>query len=486
MSAPPSKSDRLARAAIARALLAGALLALLPALTAPPLCGAQIQAGAAQVDITPPAGLPMYGYFSRINGHQVSTGTLDPLYARALVLQAGDRRLALVTLDLGRTFNEAWLGRLRAEAREESRVDALIVTASHTHSGPNILDEYPDGRPPAWEDAALAKVAGAIHQAATGLEPARLGTGLGSADIGYNRRRVDPDGHVTMLWSNPDKTPAGPVDSTVGVIRVDREDGTPIAILVNYACHPVVLGSGNLQYSADFVGPMAGTVAAAFDGKPVCFFLQGAAGDINPYFAGTPAEKDPVEKRDWTGHELGKEAARVAKGIQTKASLASSLDFADDVMAFPWRWDPQKLRDGLLRSGGPLVFQDHAGVLASASPPPRLELHVTTLVIDRRIAIVGMPGEPFVYFQVDWRDRCPAKSCFFLGYANGYFDSFPTILAASQGGYGAADSNTYVAVGAGERMLDHSLVRVHEMLGELNKAPLSEPSAPPLGQAQGP
>jgi hypothetical protein len=58
-----------------------------------------------------------------------------------------------------------------------------------------------------------------------------------------------------------------------------------------------------------------------------------------------------------------------------------------------------------------------------------------------------------------------------LGYTNGYFDYFPTILASSQGGYGAADSNTYVAVGAGERMLDQALIRIHEMVGELRQVP---------------
>jgi len=288
-------------ASTARGVLFQCCLVLLPALMAPPLPAAAIKAGAAQVDITPPPGLPMYGYFDRIAKHQVAAGTLDPLYARVLVLQSGEKRFALVTLDLGRTFNESWLDRLRAAALEGSHIDALVVNASHTHSGPNILDEYPAGRPPEWENAALDKIAQAIQQAALNLEPARLGTAYGNAYIGYNRRRVDPDGSVSMLWSNPGKVPSGPVDSTVGVIRIDREDGTPIAILVNYACHPVVFGSDNLQYSADFVGPMASTVAAAFDGKPLCLFLQGAAGDINPYYAGTPLKEDALQRRDWTG-----------------------------------------------------------------------------------------------------------------------------------------------------------------------------------------
>ncbi|HTU01154.1 MAG TPA: hypothetical protein VMG58_05035, partial [Candidatus Sulfotelmatobacter sp.] len=114
-----------------------------------------------------------------------------------------------------------------------------------------------------------------------------------------------------------------------------------------------------------------------------------------------------------------------------------------------------------------------------ASIPAKLSLRVTTVLVNRQIAFATMPGEPFVEFQVGWRNRCPVRSCFFLGYANGYYDYFPTILAASQGGYGAGDSNTYVEVGAGERMLDHALVRVHEMLGELGQVPIATPWVPP-------
>jgi hypothetical protein len=96
---------------------------------------------------------------------------------------------------------------------------------------------------------------------------------------------------------------------------------------------------------------------------------------------------------------------------------------------------------------------------------------VTAVLINKRIALMGMPGEPFVDFQINWRDRCPVRDAFFVGYANGYLDYFPTIRAAAEGGYGAGDSDTYVAVGAGERMVDHALVKIYEMLGRLVDEP---------------
>ena len=444
----------------------------IPSLWAGP--AAVFRAGAAEVDITPPPGLPMYGYFERMQKRQIASGTLDPLYARVLVLEVSGRRLALVTLDLGRTFSEPWLDRLRTESRTSSAINALIVTASHTHSGPNILDDYPGGRLPRWQLDVLHKIEGAIRDATKRLSPARIGTGYGKVFVGYNRRRVAPDGTVTMLWSNPGKLPTELLDPTVTVIRIDHPDGSPMAILVGFACHPVVFGPDNLRYSADYVGVALRTVASSWTGMPVCLFLQGADGDINPFYATTPLNQGAVQKRDWTGQELGKEAARIAHNVRTAVPSTPLLQFADDVLDVGVRWNPQQLREGLLRADGPDIFQDHAGVFQPDPQPSNLDMHVTTAMINREIALAGMPGEPFVDFQIGFRDQCPVRHCLLLGYANGYFDYFPTILAASQGGYGAADSNTYVAVGAGERMLNHVLIRLRGMLGELTPVPKTD------------
>jgi len=430
-----------------------------------------LKAAVAKVDITPPAGLPMYGFLDRINDSKRSTGTLDPLYARVLVLEVGEKRLALVTLDLGRTFNEPELAQLRQEVKRAAGISYLIVTASHTHSGPNILDAYPEDRAPAWETGAVKKIVGAVSEAAGHLVESRMGIGRGEVYIAYNRRQLHPDGSVTMLWTNPAKLPTFPVDPTVLVLRIDDNHGKAIALLVNYACHPVVLGSDNLQYSADFVGSMANAVEAAFDYAPLCFYLQGADGDINPYYATTALSDSAIAKRDWTGKQLGDEAVRVAKGIHTEAPREAAIDFSDDVMTFAWRWNVKTFRAALLANFGPKVFEDHADLLTHDPPPDHLDLHVTTLLLNKQIALIGLPGEPFVNFQINWRDRCPVRDALFLGYTNGYFDYFPTIEATAQGGYGAGDSNTYVEIGTAERMLRQSLTRVYEMLGKIRDSP---------------
>ena len=428
---------------------------------------APLKAGVAKVDITPPTGVLMWGYFDRLTP---SKATLDPLYARVLVLEVGETRLALVALDLGRTFGPASLARLREAARKSSGISYLVVVASHTHAGPVIQDEYAAGQVPAWETADLEKIEAAIDEAHEHAVEARLGAGRGVAYIGYNRRRVNPDGTVTMFWSNPTKVPTSPIDPTVSVLRVDRADGKPLAVLVNYACHPVVFGADNLEYSADFPGVMTATVESQLEQaggtKPLCFFLQGAPGDINPYYATISRQQDTVKWRDWTGQRLGEEAARVAKSIRTEPVADPSLQFVEDTLNFRLRWNLDKFRQALLAAYGPEIFKNYAPLIK-----PEIAMPVTTLLIDHRIAFMTMPGEPFVDFQINWRDRCPAPDAFFLGYANGYYGYFPTIRAASEGGYGTASATTWVEVGAGERMVDRAIVRTYEMLGRLNDMP---------------
>ena len=442
----------------------GLLLTLLVA--SRDFCSAALRAGVARADITPPAGEQLWGFESR---HQPATGTLDPLYARVLVLEAGPesapRRLALVTLDLGRTFGPGSLARLREAAGRTSGISCLLVAASHTHSAPVIRDEY-SGAPPAWEQAALDKIAHAIAEAAGALQPARIGVGTGVVYIGHNRLRVNPDGTVTWFERNLTQVPTAPVDPTVTVLRLDRADGSPLAVLTNYACHPVVFGSDNLRYSADFPAVTNRVVEQEVGGGVESFFLQGAPGDINPYYAVTPLEQDAAGRRDWTGERLGREAARVAKQIHTRAPDTPHIDFSESVITVRLRWDAGKFRAALEKFLGP-----HGLEVYGARIVPEIQLPVTTVLIDRDIALTTMPGEPFVDFQTNWRDRCPVRHALFLGYTNGYNGYFPTIAAASRGGYGAASASTWAEPGAGERMVDNAVVKVYEMLGRLTDLP---------------
>jgi len=382
---PPALVVRDNSAAVPRVCWAFLFLFLL---VAPAWC-TSLRAGIAKVDITPPHGIPMWGYSNRKGP---STGTLDPLCARVLVLEAGTTRLALVTVDLGRPFGPASLTWLREETRNE--VSYVVVAASHTHSGPTISDEYPNGVPE-WETAALTKIAKAISEASSQLTDARIGVGYGFTLIGHNRLRMNADGTVSWFERNRTQIPTSPFDGTVSVLRVDTAAGEPLAILVNYACHPVVFGNDNLQYSADYPAAMAKTVENAFGGKPLCFFLQGAPGDINPYFAVTPLEEDAVGVRDRTGQTLGHEVVRIANVIQPQTETVPDLKYSEERVSVHVRWNPEKFRRAMIA-----VFGPAAGQTFPSRSGPMLDLPVTTILINRKIAILTMPGEPFVEYQI--------------------------------------------------------------------------------------
>ncbi len=422
---------------------------------------ASMKAGVAEVEITPPIGLPMWGYAAR---KDPARGVLDPLYARVLVLESGLKRLALVVLDFGRTFGAASLVQLRGALKARYGINCLIVSATHTHSGPVIQEEYAEGVPP-WEQEVLEKITLAVGTAVAGLQEVRLGIGYGHASIAHNRLRIEPNGTVTWFSSNPQRIPTAPVDPTVTVLRLDTREGEPLAILAHHACHPVVLDAVNLNYSADFPGVTVRMVREAFDNKPICFFLQGATGDINPYYAHLPPLENEIKLKDWTGLRLGEEVIRVASSIHTESWSEADIRFTEESLRFRPRYQPEAWRAAIKGFG-----EEFARWFT-----PRMEresrVPLTTVLIGKRLALMTVPGEPFVEFQQSWRECCPVQDSLLLGYANGYFGYFPTIRAAAYGGYGASGPTAWIEVGAGERLVNQAVIRVYEMLGQLKPRP---------------
>jgi neutral ceramidase len=427
--------------------------ALLILMTAALLDAAEFRAGVAKADLDPPTGLPMAGYSVRY-----SKGTLDPLEARVLALSDGTRTIALVTLDLCFPFDPPVMEEIRRAVR--GTVDEVVFHASHTHSGPTYSEA------PEAAKHAIPRVAAAIEAAARAMAPARIGNGWGQVYLGFNRRYLRPDGAVQMFWRNETKVSTTfPVDPTVGVIRVDRSDGTPLAVLVNYACHPVVLGPENLDYSADYPSEMRRYVEREMGGGVMAFFLQGAPGDINPYYDKTPLIEDAVGVMKQTGRTLGAEAVRVARTVATRAPANPRIQSKTVIVPAANRWEVEKLR-GVLKERYRIEGGRGARLLRE-----KMELPVTTVLLNQDLAFVGMPGEPFVEFQMQLRAKSPLPNSFLLGYTNGYFAYFPTIAAAVRGGYGADSTVVPAEVGTGERMLNTGLISIYELLGKLSEQP---------------
>lgn len=212
-------------------------------------------AGAAMVDITPPPGLAMAGFAART---EPATGVHDPLTARAVVV--GDT--ALLAVDLIGLPEES--GR-RIRERCVLPADRVVLAAIHTHGAPTPRSgRFGGGADPAFvkriEDGCVA----AIDRAHAEARPATITAGWGDdPDVGRNRRHA-----------------GGPVDRSVPVVRIRGTDGTDIAVIVSYACHPVVLGADNRLMAADYPHFVRRDLEAAYPGA-VAVFLTGCAGDVN-------------------------------------------------------------------------------------------------------------------------------------------------------------------------------------------------------------
>lgn len=420
-----------------------------------------LSAGVATADITPEPGLRMWGYSTRTHG---ATGTLDPLMAKAVVLRAGDTSVAIVALDLGRVPEDAVLEKVRQRTKAECGITNLFITASHTHHAPTM--ESAPGDPNPYADKVGETIASIVCQAAGNMVPVRIGIGRGQADFAHNRRHFLPDGRVAMQWRNAEREPTDPVDRQYAVVRLDRADGTPLAVLFHYACHPVVMGGDNYQYSADFVGTTCNVVEEAL--KTKCLFLQGACGNINPYMDKTPLKQGGVEETRKMGRALGELITKTTRDTETSAPAHPSIKFAAETIPIRVRWDlhDPSVRATLSRAYGARFDNYLAKTIKNNTIPCTL----TTVVVDDNLALVGMPGEIFVQFQLQLKDESPIPNTFLVGYTNGYHAYFPTIRDAAAGGYGGKTA-TYAEVGAGERLTDEALITLYKMNDQLHDVP---------------
>jgi hypothetical protein len=247
-----------------------------------------------------------------------------------------------------------------------------------------------------------------------------------------------------MFWRNEAQEPTSPVDPRVGVVQIADKSGRSRVVLVNYACHAVILGPDNRQISADWPGFMRGKVEREISGA-YCLFLQGAAGDINPFQDKQPVTEAGFEVARQAGEEIAGEVLRLLESPEPGFS-DGHLKVRQDVLEIPHRWKP-----------------DHM-----------IEVGVSTVLFDKEIALVGWPGEAFVDFQIQLADISPVSRTLFAGYcfsAGGVWAGyFPTIGAAVKGGYGAS-YNTDLAVGTGEQLVRLNVRRLNEMLGKLDGLP---------------
>ncbi|QQS48300.1 MAG: neutral/alkaline non-lysosomal ceramidase N-terminal domain-containing protein [Acidobacteriota bacterium] len=408
-----------------------------------------LMVGAARRDVTPREPVPMWGYGARHDA--LSQGTLDPLHADAIVIQAGGTKLAIVGLDLGRSPAEASLQRIR-ERIKPAGIEYSFIAGSHTHHGPVLELTDEPGRGKGRFDAALRyyrqmedAIVEAILEADRELVPARLASGSVQLQ-GFNRNR-----HTKLEPKASDR------DLTV--MRFDSGDGKPIAVLVNFAAHPTMISSSTLKFSADYVGALKTTIEKA-TGAPAVF-INGAAGDQSVNFAGRGKEGNDYEL---FGRALGEEAVKLVQSLAPEAVAQPSLQVRETRFKYAPRTDLSNpvVRGLYEKAFFPELIPNYIDEYADGVRP-----RLTVALLNREIALVGASGEFFSNHSIRLKERARVKQVFFLGYCNGYHQYFPTIEGVAEGGYGADNQVSPAAVGAGEEMMNTALVWIYNMLGKI-------------------
>ena len=425
-------------------LLSIALLLSLLSLTAP--AQSTFRAGFAKADVTPTAPMPMWGYGARHDA--LSQGVRDPLFAKAVVVEAGDQKLALVGLDLGRSPEAASMDRIRAAVKEASGVTFVMISGSHTHHGPVIELRDVEGQGKGKFDAAVAyvgeleaKLIAVINEAAANTHDARIGWGSAMVDMNRNRHK---------------KFEPKPVDQELSVIRFDNLEGQPIALMINYAAHPTMLPGEDLRFSAEWPGQMMYHVEEAMD--TAAGFLQGAAGDMSC----KPSEE--TKGIELFGKAIGAEVVKIAQAIETKVPENPSIQGMDETFTYDTRVPlDNPITKALL---GQAFFPELAEAAAATMKGDKIAPQLTTVLINKELALVGGSGEFFCDHALRLKDRAWGMKAIFVGYCNGHHMYFPTIEAASVGGYGADATVSWVPLGAGEEMLDKALINLYTMQGK--------------------
>lgn len=238
-----------------------------------------LRVGAARVDVTPSAD----------QRPQTSLGVLDPLYARAIVLENGAARAALITVDAGAVPTTTWQS-VTEQLERELGIPAtnVLLTATHTHSaGGRRGPEY------------VQQIVESVRLAQQRAAPARMGYGTGVSYINVNRQIVDPE--TRRWWEGPNRE--GPSDKTVAVLSFERLDGEPIALYYNYAVHAVLAGQLD-QVSGDIPGAASRYVEASLGDQIVALWSSGAAGDQNPIYYQQTYDLREIRVKEYASRDI--------------------------------------------------------------------------------------------------------------------------------------------------------------------------------------
>lgn len=439
-----------------------------------------LKVGFFETVITPELGLDIPGYFDR----RPADGIKDDLYARAVVFDNGEKRAAMVVLDLcGAPKDLCDAIRDRVTQFTDIPREYIMVSATHTHTGAPRVGE---------PTVMIAKrAADAVILADKYKTEAVVGTGVGKEEgISFNRRYLMKNGTIKtnpgML--NPNIVRGmGIIDPDVTVMRVDKPCGKPLGVVVNFACHAdVVTGT---EYSADYIGELSRCIKKALGEDVNTVFINGFCGDINHIdFTGRIDTTSPIRYKQM-GRILAGDVLSVRETIKTQDAMdIAALDESIVIKrrlptAEQLEWsrkvvngeDTAEVVSLQVNSDADVEFiaaaDTHVVDLSYAKDMLKLdEMHLTEADVEVQTiklgdtAVTAFPGEIFVEIGLQIKAKSPYKYNIMAELANGLHGYIGTKLAHEQGSYEVKlSAYTYLADEAEEKLV----TKADEMLKAL-------------------
>lgn len=451
-----------------------------------------LRVGVAEIDITPPAGFPMAGYYHE----RLAEGTIDPLKAKAIVFRDGETAAALVVCDLiGIATDLSREVRQRASEQTGIPESNIVIAATHSHTAPDYMKElylYLASDPQEelraqYIDSLINGPVEAIVQADESVQPAQLefGSATQTTPVSFNRRFVMRDGSVQTWqnYSNPEVVrAAGPIDPEISLVAVrDLNSGALRGILSNFALHLDTVGG--TEWSADYPYFIEQALRATRGTELISIFGTGCCGDINHVNPSsterntarvigeslgatiiselenlTPAE----DTRLWVGsqvvhlplQEVGRQEVERSVEIVELVKGGGSVNFFEHVTAYK-----TLILDQMLHPEPFVAAADHItwGLShALAGVGETLPVDVTVMTIGNDVAIVCVPGEVFVELGLAIKQASPYETTLVIELSNAVETIYVPHRAAYAGGsYEVTNSN--LQPGGGEMLVEAAL-----------------------------
>lgn len=495
----------LAHGRVTFALVSMWTIAVTSAVTAAEI--AELQVGVAQVEITPPLGFPMAGYYHE----RLATGQKDPLWAKAVVFQQGDTQAAWVACDLtGIAIDLSTQVRQRAAKQTGIPAAHIVVTATHSHTAPDYtkslylhlgpadqIKTEQDKTRAAYAGQLIAGIVQAIATAQQNAQPAQLLTGSGTQEqpISFCRRFVMRDGSV-RTWvglKHPDSIrSAAPIDPQVGLLQINRaSDAQPLGLLSSFALHLDTVGG--LEWSADYPYFLQESIRAKLGPDVVSIFGTGTCGDINH----AEPTGQPRNKTDVIGNSLG---ATVTAALPSLTPISQPrFQVRSCVVPLPLEEvSPAEIQHSLqlvqaVHRGEKVEFLEHVRAykclvldrlwnktpVVDASPYVSLGLthqwagigevlpiEVLVMTVGSDAAIVFLPGEVFVELGLAIKQASPFKNTLVVELSQEVETIYiPNRHAHAGGGYEV--TNSLVQPGSGEMLVEAAVGLLRDAATEL-------------------